>query len=64
MKPKQVVIEKYDDLMAVIGGINAAFLLINKPDYREVKTPAGKWVGVSLTEDDHWIVEEVGGDLK
>ena len=45
--------------MARIGGINAAFFVIDNPVYRMVEDPKGQTVGVFLDDHGHWVVEEV-----
>ena len=59
MKPNRVTIENYDELMAEIGGINAAFFVIDNPVYRQLETKDGRTVGVFLDDHGHWVVEEV-----
>lgn len=59
MRPKRVTIEDYNELMARIGGINAAFVEIHKPAYHPCVDPKGREVGVYTGSDGRWVVEEI-----
>jgi hypothetical protein len=57
LKPK--TIENYDELMAEIGGLNAAMFVLDNPVYRQMETKDGRIVEVYLDNHGHWVVREL-----